>query len=214
MSARFRDIRAILFDWDCTLLNSFEACAEAYVAMFRAMGIHWTLKDLDRHYSPDWHQIYRAARLPQAEWPRADRIWRLHYARHQSDLQRGARRVLDALGPRFTLGLVTSGHGSRVRRELRRHKLTYLFRVRIYAESSRWRKPNPEPLLLALRHLRVAPDSAVYVGDAPEDILMARRAGVRSVAVVGPFTTRTRLRAAQPDAFIERITHLPRLFQP
>ncbi|MFZ0820634.1 MAG: HAD family hydrolase [Candidatus Acidiferrales bacterium] len=212
MTAPFPDVRAILFDWDGTLLNSFRAGAAAYLAMFDALGIPWNLEDLGRHYSPDWQKIYRAAQLPRALWQRADRIWRLHYARQQCNLVPGARQVLDALAARFTVGLVTSGHGSRVLRELRRHKLTYLFRVRIYAESTRLHKPDPAPLQLALRNLQVAPESSVYVGDAPEDIRMARRAGVRSVAVLGPFTTRTRLRAARPDALIERITRLPHLF--
>jgi HAD superfamily hydrolase (TIGR01549 family) len=213
MTTRFRDVRAILFDWDGTLLNSFKACASAYLAMFHTLGIAWTLDDLDRHYSPDWQQIYRAAGLPHAQWRRADRIWRLHYVHQQCHLMPGARHVLDTLANRFTIGLVTSGDRYRVRRELRRLELTYLFRVRIYAESTHLRKPNPEPLQLALHRLRVEPDSAVYVGDAPQDILMARRAGVRSVAAVGKFSTRTRLRAALPDALIERIALLPTLFR-
>jgi len=213
MPPPFRDVRAILFDWDGTLLNSFEADAAAYLAMFRALGIPWTLADLERHYSPDWYRIYRAARLPRAHWARADRIWRLHYSRHESELMPGARGVLDALSARFIVGLVTSGDGSRVRRELRRFGLTRLFRARIYAESTERRKPHPAPLELALRRLRAVPESAVYVGDAPEDILMARRAGVRSIAVLGSFPTHARLRAARPDALIERIVHLPRLFE-
>jgi HAD superfamily hydrolase (TIGR01509 family) len=213
MTAPFRDVRAILFDWDGTLLNSFDADAAAYLAMFRALGIPWTLDDLERHYSPDWYRVYRAARLPRAHWQRADRLWRLHYARQQSALMPGARRVLDALANRFPIGLVTSGDRSRVRRELRHFGLTYAFRVRIYAESTRLRKPHPAPLELALRRLRVTPESSVYIGDAPEDIVMARRAGVRSIGVLGSFPTHTRLRAARPDALIERIAHLPPLFR-
>ncbi len=213
MTALFRDVRAILFDWDGTLLNSFEAGAAAYLEMFHALGFPWTLADLERHYSPDWYCVYRAARMPHALWQRADHLWRLHYARQQSNLIPGARRVLDALAARYTIGLVTSGDRVRVRRELRRFGLTYLFRVRIYAESTARRKPDPAPLQLALRRLRVTPESSVYVGDAREDILMARRAGVRSIAVLGSFPTHARLRAAHADALIEHIGHLPRLFR-
>jgi HAD superfamily hydrolase (TIGR01509 family) len=213
MTAPFRDVRTILFDWDGTLLNSFEADAAAYLAMFRALGIPWTLDDLERHYSPDWYRVYRAARLPRTHWQRADRLWRLHYSRQQSALMPGARGVLDALAARYTVGLVTSGDRTRVRRELRHFGLTYLFRVRVYSESTRLRKPHPAPLKLALRRLRATPESSIYVGDAPEDIVMARRAGVRSIAVLGSFPTHTRLRAARPDALIERIAQLPRLFR-
>jgi HAD superfamily hydrolase (TIGR01549 family) len=212
MTPPFCDVRAIIFDWDGTLLDSFEAHAAAYLAMFRDLGIPWTLADLDRHYSPDWYRVYRAARLPRARWPHADRTWRMHHARQKTRLLPGARSVLKALAARFILGLVTSGDRVRVLRELRRFGLTYVFRARVFAESAHRRKPHPAPLELALRRLRVAPESAVYVGDAPEDILMACRAGVRSIAVLGPYPTHARLRAARADALIERITQLPKLF--
>jgi HAD superfamily hydrolase (TIGR01509 family) len=212
MTARFRDVRAILFDWDGTLLNSIEGHTTAFLSMFRTFGILWTLADLERHYSPDWYRVYRAARLPRAQWRRADRVWRTFYARHKSELMPGARTALEILSTRFTLGIVTSGNRSRVRRELLRFGFTDLFRVRIYAESTERRKPHPDPLELALRRLRLEPESAVYVGDSPEDILMAQRAGVRSIAVLGPFPTHAQLRASRADALIQRIALLPKLF--
>ena len=58
--------------------------------------------------------------------------------------------------------------------------------------------------------MRLAPESTVYVGDSPEDLEMARSAGVRAaIAVLGPFPTEKRLRAARPDALLESILELP-----
>jgi phosphoglycolate phosphatase-like HAD superfamily hydrolase len=54
------------------------------------------------------------------------------------------------------------------------------------------------------------PAETVYVGDAPEDLQMARAAGARAaIAVLGPFPTEKRLRAAKPDALLESIEELP-----
>jgi phosphoglycolate phosphatase-like HAD superfamily hydrolase len=47
------------------------------------------------------------------------------------------------------------------------------------------------------------------VGDSPEDLEMAKRAGVRAIAVLGPFPTEKRLRAARPDFLLESIRELP-----
>ena len=63
--------RAVLFDWDGTLLNSYEADLRAYVSMFRALGIDWNERDLARHYSPNWLRVYRAARLAALEMERS-----------------------------------------------------------------------------------------------------------------------------------------------
>jgi phosphoglycolate phosphatase-like HAD superfamily hydrolase len=97
-------------------------------------------------------------------------------------------------------------------RQLRGFGLVRIFATRIYSESAEHRKPHPAPLELALRRLRIRPEDAVYVGDAAEDILMAQRAGVRAVAVLGPFPTHERLRAARPDILLESIGLLPDMF--
>jgi phosphoglycolate phosphatase-like HAD superfamily hydrolase len=64
-------------------------------------------------------------------------------------------------------------------------------------------------LRLALKQMCLEPAACVYVGDAPEDLEMARRAGVRAVGVLGRFPTEKGLRAARPDLLLESIRQLP-----
>jgi beta-phosphoglucomutase-like phosphatase (HAD superfamily) len=99
--------RAVLFDWDGTLVNSYGADSRAYLAMFEALGVTWGLDDLARHYSPNWYRVYRAARLPRAKWDEADRIWTLAYKRENPRLMPGARQIIRTLKQEFILGLVT-----------------------------------------------------------------------------------------------------------
>jgi HAD superfamily hydrolase (TIGR01549 family) len=201
----------VLLDWDGTLLDSFEADTAAYIEMFRKMGIAWGREELARHYSPDWYRVYRAARLDRARWAEADRAWRAAYGKHEPQLVAGARAVLRRLRARYELGLVTSGDCGRVLPQLRRLRLGSTFAARVCQNGSLRRKPHPEPLLTALEEMGVAPRAAVYVGDAPEDIEMARRAGVRAVGVLGSFPTARRLRAAKPEALLESLGELPGL---
>src|SRR6202790_657740 len=112
-------IEYVLFDWDGTLLNSFEADANAYMHMFGALGMSWSIAELKRCYSPNWHRVYRAARLPRVKWEEADRLWRLFYRKQQPKMHPGALQVLYELGRRFTLALVSSGSRPRVRRHRR-----------------------------------------------------------------------------------------------
>ncbi|HUI53225.1 MAG TPA: HAD family hydrolase [Terriglobales bacterium] len=208
--ARDRGIRGVLFDWDGTLLNSFEADTSAYLAMFRAMGIPWGKAELEEHYSPNWYRVYRAAKLPRGRWAEADRLWRENYSRFQPKLIRGARRVLRQLQPRHALGLVTSGDRNRVLRQLREFELSRVFAARVCSGDTRMRKPHPEPLRLALQRMRLEAAECVYVGDSAEDLQMARRAGVRAaIAVLGPFPTEKRLRAERPDLLLDSIGELP-----
>jgi pyrophosphatase PpaX len=206
-------IEYVLFDWDGTLLDSFEADANAYTHMFAALGMSWSIAELKRHYSPNWHRVYRAACLPRAKWEEADRLWRLFYRKQQPKLQPGAKSVLRTLDRRFKLALVSSGSRSRVRRQLREHNVSAIFLAKVCSEDAPRRKPHPAPLRMALDQLRAQPQSSVYIGDAPEDIEMAHRAGVRAIGVLGGSPVPERLRAASPDAMIETIRELPLLLK-
>jgi HAD superfamily hydrolase (TIGR01549 family) len=204
-----RPVEGVLFDWDGTLIDSYHADASAYMAMFKEMGISWGLEQLEKNYSPNWYHVYRAAGLPRKRWEDADRSWRSHYAKHKPKLISGVRRVLARLDGAHHLGLVTSGDRDRVHRQLREFRLISLFATHVCSGDTLRKKPHPEPLRLALRQLRLAPSACVYVGDAPQDVEMARRAGVRAIGVLGPFPTEKRLRAARPEYLLESLDELP-----
>lgn len=202
-------VRAVLFDWDGTLLDSYHADATAYQEMFRTLGIAWGIAELEKHYSPNWHRVYRAAGIPRRRWEEADRLWRDAYAHLRPALMPGTRRILRRLSRQYVLGLVTSGNGARVRGQLKKFGFAKLFRASVFAEDARHKKPHPAALKVALARLRLQPNECVYVGDSPEDMEMARRAGVRAIAVFGPFPNHKRLRAADTDALLESLEELP-----
>lgn len=208
-----KPLRAVLFDWDGTLLNSFRADANAYTEMFRSLGVTWAPESLQRHYSPDWHNVYRAMRLPVARWAEADRLWRHFYRSERPLLQPGARWVVQALARRFRLGLVSSGSRLRVSSQIHRFGLGRLFEVCIFGDETPRRKPHPLQLQIAVCKLGLDPASCIYVGDAAEDVRMARHAGVPVVGVLDHSPTPQRLRESRPDALIKTISALPGLLR-
>src|SRR5215467_12253021 len=148
-------LRGVLFDWDGTLIDSYHADTSAYLAMFKEMGIAWGIKELERHYSPNWYQVYRAAKLPRGRWDDADRAWRAHYAKHRPKLIPGVRGILARIQRKHRLGLVTSGDRDRVTRQLREFRLTSVFSARVCSGDTQRKKPHPEPLRIALRQMKL-----------------------------------------------------------
>jgi HAD superfamily hydrolase (TIGR01509 family) len=201
-------LQAVLFDWDGTLLDSFDADSSAYLAMFRELGIPWGLNELATHYTPNWHHVYRAAKIPRPKWDIADGLWAKHYAHHSPKLVPGARHVLAWIARRYQLGLVTSGDRARVLRQLRYFRLTRLFATRVCAGDTPQKKPHPAPLRLALKQICLDPSACVYVGDSPHDLEMSQRAGVRAIAVIGRFPTEAGLRAARPEFLLKSLKEL------
>jgi HAD superfamily hydrolase (TIGR01509 family) len=193
------NVRAVLFDWDGTLVDTAEASFRCYVRLFDELGIPFDRETYARTYSPNWYQTFRMLDIPEERWPHADARWLSHFAEEEVALIDGARELLDALHARgVATGIVTSGSRGRVLRELATHRFD--FHECVFGCDVQEKKPHPEGLLLCLDRLRVAANEAVYVGDSPEDVAMARAAGVYSIAVPGGYPNREALLASRPDA--------------
>jgi HAD superfamily hydrolase (TIGR01509 family) len=205
-------VRAVLFDWDGTLADTAEASYRCYVRMFSEFAIPFDREAYARTYSPNWYQTFRQLGLAEEHWERADERWLAHFAEERIDLLDGARDVLEALAARgLATGIVTSGSRGRVERELMLHGLTGHLHECVFGSEVKEKKPHPEGLLLCLDRLKVHAADAVFVGDSPEDIDMARAAGVYSIAVTGGYPNREALLASKPDAFTDSIRALVEL---
>src|SRR5574340_1418510 len=192
--------RAVLFDWDGTLVDSADKSYRCYVQVFAEHGIRFDQATFQRTYSPDWYRTYQDIGLPREVWDRADRRWIECYETEPSRLLPQALGSLERLAEHgMILGLVSSGDRSRVRREASNLEVSRFFAATVCGGETERRKPDPEPLLAALARLGIAPAQAAYVGDSPEDVQMARSAGVFSVGIPGGFPNREALAAAAPD---------------
>ncbi len=180
------DSAAVLaFDWDGTLLDSIDRTRATYRVIFQELGIPFDDELFRRHYSPDWRRMYDRLHVDRDLWPHIDRRWIEIYESEVSGLVPGVAEslgLLRRLGKR--LALVTAGHRSRVEMELRANDLVGVFDTAVYGNEVPHQKPDPAPMLLASRYLKVEPAEIILIGDAPEDMTMAKRAGSLPVGVL------------------------------
>ena len=197
---------AVLFDWDGTLVDSADVSFRCYQAVFGGYGIPFDRDTYAATYSPNWQRTYTAVGLPEERWEEADGRWVEGYCRETIPLVDGARDAVERLAAAgLGQGLVTSGDRTRVERELAAHDLARYFPVLVCGSDKVAKKPDPEALMLALGRLGVAPRRAAYVGDSPEDVEMARNAGVWSVGIPGGFPNAAALERSRPDLFAPRL---------
>ena len=181
--------RAVLFDFDGTLLDSYSAHYVAYERMFARFGIAIDRGSFARSYFPDWQSTYRAFGLAEEHWKNANVVWREENARHDAPLRDACTGVIDALLPQWRVGLVSSGSRARVHADLQRTGLDRRMEVVVTGDDVAERKPAPEGILQALEKLGVAADRAIYVGDTPIDQQTARAANVRFVGIRSEYAT-------------------------
>jgi len=195
--------RAILFDWDGTLVDSAERTFRCYEQVFSLHGISFDRAAFERTYSPDWYRTYEQVGLPPDSWPDADARWNVFYDSAPSQLVPGARASLERLKDAgLVLGVVSSGDAARVRGEMEALGVAALFATSVCGGETARRKPHPEPLLVALEQLGIAPGECAYVGDSPEDVTMAKAAGAYAVGIPGGFPNQQALAASAPDLLV------------
>jgi HAD superfamily hydrolase (TIGR01549 family) len=206
-------IEVLTFDWDGTLLNSKEATLRAYQVIFREAGIPLREEDVFRYYSPNWYRTYKALGLPEELYSWADNRWLEVYRNQPRSLMDDAPQVLQSLkGARYTLALLTAANRNRLDEELRIFNLQHFFHRIVCMEDYRTRKPDPLPLLSLIEELHTIPEKTAYIGDAPEDVEMGKRAGVYTVAVKGPYVSEEILIASNPSLFVRDLSELAEIF--
>ena len=202
-------ITTLLFDWDGTIVDSAQLGLTAFEKTFDALGVHFAHDVYEATYSPNWYSTYEALGLAKEQWQRADELWIEHYGEQSAALIEGVGDTLRSLHRKgYRLGVVTSGSKSRVYREVDQSVLTDVFGVIVCNEDIVNKKPHPEGLERAIKHLNVDCVDCAYVGDAPEDIEMGRRGNVMTIGVRSDYPSSGRLLSAKPDLYLQKLTEL------
>lgn len=199
------DLKGILFDWDGTVVDSFQALwASQRYAYRRHVGIDFPRNEEEfRCVSPmrlaESTAMYAGE---HAEEVAASYVWYYtHEAYKLCTLFEGMREVWLALRTRgYCVGVVTNTNLARLSADLIHLGLDGMLDVMVTSDDTRERKPHPAPLLKAAEKLATPPHQFAYVGDYAGDIVAAHSAGMIAVAALwgGIFPSETLL-AEQPD---------------
>lgn len=115
----------------------------------------------------------------------------------------GVIDLLNALSERkFRMALVTSSHRSDAKNLLSASGISQFFELYIGQEDTEYQKPDPEPLLLAMKQLKVGHDECLYIGDQPYDIIAANGAGIKSIGAVWGSGKKEALETYNPFAIV------------
>lgn len=184
-----KKFKAIIFDLDGTLLDSFSVHYEVYKIMFERFGIHVSKEMFLNSYSPNWYKTYEAMGLSKENWHIANQLWVKEANKRNPELITGAMETLEKLNGKYPLALVTSGSRDRVMKDLTRTGINNYFITIITGDDIKNPKPSPEGLVIALNHLGFNQENVVYVGDAYDDYRMAKAAGVYFIGVQSDFAS-------------------------
>ena len=181
-------IKAVLFDWDGTILDNYEVIMASYRDA--------TTEVLGRSVPSTPEEESRLIRLRGQESfgsmsDDPDVVAQIAAAYHRAYLVNvekagvpfpGAREVLESLRDRgLQVGVVTSKARVRYESDAARFGLADLFAVAVTGDEAIEAKPHPGPVLLAMDQLGLPSEEVVFAGDGPQDVAAGNAAGATSV---------------------------------
>lgn len=180
--------RALLFDWDNTLVDTWEVIHRALVVTFEAMGQKpWTLEEARQ-------RVRASARdsFPRLFGDRADEAIEIFYTsirQHHLEMLRTrplAEELLRqaAAYPDVILSVVSNKNGDLLREEAEFLRWQTYFYKLIGAMDAPKDKPDPSAVELALLGSGIAPGPEVwFVGDTDIDMVTAYKSGCPAVLI-------------------------------
>lgn len=189
---------AVLFDLDGTLLDSVPDLALAVDRMLAQQGQAAVGVDMVRQWVGNGAQMLVRRAMVAAGLYSHDAVnvvleaqalqqFRYFYGKletQHSVLYEGVSETLLALQQaRVTMGLVTNKPLEFTQPLLQHFALSGFFELVLGGECLAEKKPHPLPLLMAAERLGAEPSRCVMVGDSMNDIIAAKAAGMKIIAV-------------------------------
>ena len=205
--------RAVVFDWDGTLVDSTALIAESILQAADDVGVPVPDRGLASHVIGLGMMDALARVVPDLPPDRVGDFvgrFQVHYRRGEDEIRffAGARQLLETLGARGVLLAVATGKShAGLTRSLQMAGLEGLFAATRCADQS---QPKPHPAMLEeLREiLDLEAAHMLMIGDTSHDLQMAAAAGVDAIAVTYGAHPRAELERLQPLALFDSVAPL------
>ncbi len=195
-------LKAVIFDFDGVIADSFKAVYEIQTKTARHFGKTPKYKNHEEYrelFSTDWRRFYtEVLGIHEKDLPEASEIFRKEVNKllHDIEIFDGMKDVVEELHKKYKIGVVSSNLSDIVRIKLSQFSILKFVDCVIGGESGKL-KPDPEPLLKCIAALNAKPEEACFIGDTEDDIKTGKNAGVkRIIAVSYGFQPMKKLKAA------------------
>lgn len=208
--------RAVLFDLDGTLVDSYTALTEAVNHARRTHGLHELTSSRIRELVGEGVECLLRRAFERDE---IEPTIRAAFESRYDDICCAESRVLEevdaTLAALHELGVamaVCTNKPTVFSKKILDHLgLSHFFRAIVGPDMAGARKPEARHLVFTLESVECAREETLFVGDMPLDVRAARNSGIDVAVIPTGSSSREQLAASDPDHFLERFSDLLRI---
>lgn len=218
-------VELIVFDWDDVFtLGSTDGYYACYRKALAGVGVHLDPEEEDRRIKAKWGaghvaQLQDLLREHPALVPAAIERYETHFFGDTfTDCLKvvpGSQELVRTLAKDYKLAVATGGHPEILKgRVLPRFQFPDVFSqiVTIYdIDDISHAKPHPYMLNTLLETQKVSPQNALMIGDAANDVIMARNAHVEPIVVLTGHLSRKQAEDLNVRYILNDVTELKSL---
>ena len=203
--------KAILFDWDNTLVNNWEPIFFAYKKTLQALGLkkqskEETLKNAKYSLRETFPRIFKT------DWKKAKKVFYSEFKKiHLKKIKPipNALKILKKIKEKkIKCGVISNKDGNLLRKEINKLEWKKYFKVIVGANEAKKDKPSKYPLVVALNKFSLKSNKNIwYVGDNDIDIEFAKKNNCLSIFIENKLFKRKDLKQ-KPDLTLKRIENL------
>ncbi|MGQ9719607.1 MAG: HAD family hydrolase [Nitrososphaerales archaeon] len=218
-------LMAVLFDFDGTIIDLNFKYAESRIAIkkiLKGLGFEesvFSLQDTAQTILEKAEKQMREMHMKMGLCEVKNRIWPIIdkfevEAINDSKLVQGTKPILDFLSKKgIRKGLVSNSGRSALQLALTRHRLGKAFDTIVTRDEVNRLKPYGEGIELALKILKISNENAIYLGDGINDVLAAKDAKVRSIAIGRWAHSKEKLAQLSPDYVVTSLNEAMNLLK-
>ncbi|KGR80007.1 pyrophosphatase PpaX [Ureibacillus manganicus] len=204
-------VKALLFDFDGTLLNTNDLIIQTFMHVLeeRFPG-QYKPEDCLRFMGPSLVETFKELTPDEVdEMVGKYRKWNLE---HHDELVTEFDGVIETLEELQALGIrlaiVSTKRRDTIKRGLDLMGASHFFEFLVGIEDVKNVKPDPEPVLLAIEKLGVEKEDVIMIGDNHHDILAGKNADVKTAGVAWSIKGEDYLKQFHPDYILQHMSDL------
>ncbi|MFW9924141.1 MAG: HAD family hydrolase [Candidatus Thorarchaeota archaeon] len=205
-------LKAFLFDLDGTLVDSQEGIITTIKEYLKSKGHDFGKERIAKLFGTPLEVIFKILipNITEDEIATYLQEIRANYAKNHREITKvfphteSLLKEIQSKG--YKLGLASTKMRKFIVEILEHYNLLDYFSVIVSGYEVANHKPAPDILFETARQLQIDPADAIYVGDAPSDIVAGKKAGAITIAVLTGSHGIDQFTAVQPDFIIKDLS--------